>query len=306
MLLACVIWGLSPLYYKLLSNVPPLEVLSHRTLWSLMFFWVILLVQRRFMYPFHLLGHWRSLAVVVVASLMISTNWFIYIYAIQVGRTVESSLGYYMFPLVAVLLGLFVFQEKLSRAQWAAVGFAAVAVAVLTGGQGAAPYVSLVLATTFGAYGVMKKWSGAGPVVSVTAEVLVLAPLALLWLWGVHNWDWQGLAGRSGGFFGHSVQASLFLILSGPLTAAPLMLFSYASKRIRLSTLGLVQYLNPSLQFFCAVVLFGEHFTIWYAIAFPLIWFGLAIFSYDSVRQERAARSSRAKSSTVATDLKNV
>lgn len=300
---ACVIWGLSPLYYKLIAHVPPLEVLSHRTLWSLAFFGCVLLAQRRLAEIWQLIQAPRDLLMVGFAAVMISCNWFLYILSIQIGRTVEASLGYYMFPLVAVLLGMLAFGERLNRWKLISVLLAGLAVAALTLGLGAAPWISLALALSFGLYGVVKKSTGAGPVVSVTAEVLVLAPLAVVWLLGVHTLDWQGVVGRSGGVFGDTLRDSLILVLSGPMTAGPLILFSYASRRITMATLGLVQYLNPSLQFFCAVVIFAEPFGQWHGIAFALIWLALAIYSAEAIRQERAARKLSARAVTSATGV---
>ena len=288
MIAACVIWGLSPLYYKLIAHIAPLEVLAHRTLWSLVFFGVLLIMQGRLRQVFTLLSHARAVAGVGFAAVMISTNWFLYILSIQIGHTVEASLGYYIFPLVAVLLGRLVFKEHLTRGQWLAIVLAACAVVVLSVGLGAPPWISLILAFTFGLYGLLKKQSTAGPVVSVTAEVLLLSPLALVWLWGVHTQGWQGVVGRAGGVFGQDLRDSLILIFSGPMTASPLILFSYASRRVSLSTVGVIQYLNPTLQFICAVVVFGEVFTGIHAIAFGLIWLALAIYSVQAILYERA------------------
>ena len=195
------------------------------------------------------------------------------------------------------------FTSGLSAVKWLSVGLAGFAVLVLTVGLGAAPWISLALATTFGLYGLIKKRTAAGPVVSVTVEVLVLAPLALIWLIGVHQAGWSGLTGRSGGVFGHDLSDSLILMLSGPLTAGPLILFSYASRRITMATLGLVQYLNPTLQFLCAVLIFREPFSTWHGIAFGLIWVALAIYSAEALRQDRAARRAPAKVSTSATGV---
>ncbi len=298
MLGAFTIWGLSPVFYKLLDHVPPLEVLSHRTLWSGVFFGAVLLLQGRLAQLWAVLARWSALRVVILASLMISVNWFFFIYAIQVGRTVETSLGYYIYPLVSVLFGMLFFAERLSTVSLVAVGLAAVAVGVLTAGLGAAPWMSLILAVTFAIYGVIKKRSAAGPVVSVTAEVMLLVPLAVVWLLGVHFAGWSGLTGRSLGAFGGSWADSLMLMLAGPLTATPLILFSYASKRVSMATIGLVQYLNPTLQFLVATLIFLEPFTIWHKVAFPLIWAALAIYSLDLVRQERAARRASVRSST--------
>ncbi|TCP61872.1 chloramphenicol-sensitive protein RarD [Rhodovulum bhavnagarense] len=289
---ACVIWGLSAMYYKLVAHVPPLEVLSHRTLWSLVFFGLVLAAQGRLIELGRLLVRPRALAVVFVAALAISTNWFFFIYSVQVGQAVQASLGYYIFPLVAVALGFVFLGERHSAPKWLAVGLAFAAVTGLTWGLGVAPWVSLVLAFTFGLYGLVKRGVPAGPVVSVTAEVLLLAPLALVWLWGVHGLGWQGLTGRNLGAFGQDLGDSLLLAFSGPLTATPLILFSYASKRVSYATVGLVQYINPTLQFIVATLVFRESFTGWHALAFALIWTALALYSAESLRQDRAARRS--------------
>lgn len=290
MVAACCIWGLSSLYYKMLAHVPPLEVLSHRTLWSMLFFALVLAVQGRLGEIGRLFRAPRVLAFVFLAAVTISTNWFFFIFSIQTGHAVQASLGYYIFPLVAVMLGLLFLRERLTPFKWLAVGLAAAAVGVLTWGLGVAPWISLVLAFSFGFYGLLKKGSPAGPVVSVTTEVLLLTPLALVWLWGVHTQGWTGLVGRNLGTFGHSLKDSLLLIVAGPLTGTPLILFSYASKRVNLSTVGLVQYINPTLQFLVATLIFREAFTPWHAIAFPLIWAALSVYSWESLRQDRAAR----------------
>ena len=291
MVAACVIWGLSPLYYKLLAHVAPLEVLAHRTLWSLALFGAILLARRRLGAVAGLLRSWRGAGAVGFAAAMISFNWFLYILAIQIGHTVQASLGYFIFPLVAVLLGVAGFGERLPRGQWLAVAIAALAVLVLSLGRGRVPWISLLLAASFGLYGLAKKRTAAGPIVSVTAEVALLAPLAALWLWGVHMQGWQGVVSRPGGVFGRDLGDSLLLVFSGPMTASPLILFSYASRRISLSTVGVIQYLNPTLQFLCAVLVFGEPFGAVRVVAFAMIWLALAIYSLQAVALERAASS---------------
>lgn len=293
MVMACCVWGLSPLYYAELKHVPPLEVLSYRCMWSLIFFAVILLVQRRLHLVWDALRTGRNIFVILTAGLMISINWFLYIYAITNGQALESSLGYYIFPLVAVVLGRVVFAEQLSRLQGGAVLLAAVAVLVLAVGLGVPPWIALILATTFGMYGLIKKTLTLGPVVSVTAEVLLLAPLAIAWI------AFKGTGGEAG----HDWGTQALLAFSGPLTATPLIFFSYAARRARLSTIGLVQYLNPTLQFGCAVFVFGEPFTPWHAIAFPLIWTALAIYSIAVIRQDRAARKATVSSGTSSTTV---
>ncbi len=290
MAVACVIWGLSSMFYKLLAQVPPLEVLSHRTLWSLVFFAAVLAIQGRLGDIGRALAGWRALGLMALAAVMISANWFLFILSIQIGRATESSLGYYIFPLVAVLIGAALLGERLRPLQWVAVALVVSAVGLLTWGLGVAPWISLVLAFTFGLYGLVKRRVAAGPVVSVTCEVLLLAPLAAIWLWGVHSQGWSGLVGRNLAIFGHDWRASTLLVLSGPLTAIPLMLFSYAAQRIPYATQGLVQYINPSLQFLVATLIFGEAFTFWHALAFPIIWAALALYSYEAFASSRSGR----------------
>ena len=290
---ACVIWGLSPLYYKLLAHIPPIEVLAHRTFWSALIFTGLLLVQGRVGELRKALGSGRSFVIVAFAALMISTNWFVFIWSIGAGHATEASLGYFLFPLVAVLIGRVIFGETMVGLQGMAILIAAVAVMVLTTGLGVAPWIALVLAGSFGLYGLVKKRLTVGPVVSVTGEVVVLVPIALVVLW------LRYAAGEAA--FGANMTDTAMLVFSGVLTATPLILFSFAAKRVAMATVGLLQYLNPSLQFLCAVLVFGEPFGFWHAIAFPMIWTALALYSVASWRQEKArlrAVSSVPRSST--------
>ncbi|MDI3337400.1 EamA family transporter RarD [Defluviimonas aestuarii] len=285
MVLACVVWGLSALLYKAIAHVPPPEVLAHRTLWSLVFFLVVLAIQGRLRLLPGLIGS-RAVWLVALAALLVSANWFGYIWSVQNERVIEASLGYYIFPLVAVLIGWVIYRERLAPLQWLAVELAALAVLVLTVGLGAAPWIALYLAVTFGLYGLLKRQIEAGPVVSVAGEVTVLAPIAAIWLWGVHTGHWG-----TGGAFGKGWSDSLLLAVSGVATGGPLMLFSYAMKRVRMATVGLVQYLNPTLQFALAALLFAEPVTLWHMIAFPVIWAALGLYSFSVLRQERRRRA---------------
>lgn len=289
MALACTTWGLSPLYYAQLTHIPPLEILSYRSLWSLVFFVIILAVQGRLIEVPAAIKTPRSFLIVAAAAVMISGNWFGFIYAVSTGQGMEAALGYYIFPLVAVLFGRVLFAEVLTRWQWAAVSLAALAVLILATGLGVAPWIAFWLAATFSVYGVIKKQLGVGPVVSVTAEVLILAPIAIGWL------AYTGTGAQQ------NIGTHLLLALSGPLTATPLILFSYAARNARMSSVGLVQYLNPTLQFLCAVLVLGEVFTPWHGIAFPLIWTALAIYSIAALRQDRLARRAAVSASTSST-----
>jgi len=289
LILTCTIWGLSGLFYKQLTHVPPLEVLSHRTVWSLVFFGIVIALQGRLSEVGQTFKDRRTLSILAVTAVMISLNWFGFIYSIQVGWAVEASLGYYIFPLVAVVLGYVFLGERFHPAQVVAILLALIAVLALSFGLGVTPWISLYLATTFGVYGLLKQRVKSGPVLSVFVEVSLIAPLAAIWLFGVHTFGWTGI-GEGGAIFGTDYRSSLLLMFSGVLTGGPLILFSYASKRLKLSTVGLVQYLNPTLQFSVAVLIFNEAFTKWHAIAFPLIWIGLGIYSFQSLRQERSTR----------------
>lgn len=289
---ACTIWGLSPLFWKMLSHVAPIEVMAHRTFWSLVIFAVFLGLQGRIGELRQAYGTKRQTLTIAIAALMVSANWFLYIWSITNHHATEASLGYYLFPLVAVLLGRLVFGERPDALQWSAIVLAGFGVIVLTLGLGVAPWISLTLALTFGCYGLIKKRLDLGPVVSVTAEVLLLLPFSAMLLAQIHL--------TRGGAFGQDLQDSLLLVFSGLFTATPLMLFSYAAKRVTMSTLGLVQYLNPTLQFICAVVIFGEPFGQWHAIAFAMIWVALALYSAALIRQDRAARRSSTRISSEA------
>ena len=277
---ACTIWGLSAIYYKLLAHVPPAEVLAHRTIWSALFFALVLAWRGRLSSVARLARAPRTAALVAVASVMIAINWFCFIFAVQAGHVVETSLGYFIFPLVSVALGAAIFRERPTRAQAVAVALAAMGVATLIFGVGAAPWISFALAVTFGFYGVAKKAIEADAMASVTAEVILLMPLAVGWLvWAVPGW---------GAFSGRD---ALLLMASGPITGLPLILFTVASRRLPLASVGVIGYLNPTLQFLCATVLFGERFTLWHAAAFGAIWTALAIYSGEAILRRRRVRA---------------
>ena len=283
-------WGLSPVYYKLLADVPAREVLAHRTLWSLVFFGGVLLFQGRIGEIFKALSQWRLAAALALASFLISVNWFLFIYAVQIGKTTETSLGYYIYPLVAVVIGRFWFREHLNRGQWLAVGLAAIAVIMLTLGLGVAPWISLVLALSFAIYGAIKKQLTIGPIVSVTCEVLIFLPVGLTILYFAHK--------DGHGSLGSSAWQTALLIGSGPITALPLMFFAYGVRRLAMSSVGLLLYINPTLQLFCAVVIFGDPFSRWHIITFAMIWVALTIYTI-------AARKTSMASAGVSTTDKN-
>lgn len=281
--LACILWGVSGLFYNLIRHIPAFEIMAHRTIWSFVFFIMLLAAQRQIYILIQSLTTWRSLWILTVASVLVGINWLIFVYAVQTGRALEASLGYFVFPLISVALGRLVFSERLNPAQSFAVALATVAVVVLTWGLGVAPWIALSLSVSFAFYGMIKKSLAMSPVVSVTAEALLLLPFAAVVLW-IYNADGQGA-------FAASWFDSLMLIASGPMTATPLVLFTYASRRVSLASVGLISYLNPSLQFFVAVLILSEPFGLWHAIAFALIWTSLALYSAASWRQANAVRS---------------
>ena len=268
MLAACTTWGLSGIYYAQVDHLPPLEVLTHRTIWSFVFFAIVVAMTGRADKVREAVGQRRVMLLLFTTAILISCNWFGFIFAIQSGRAMEASLGYYIFPLVAVALGFVVLRERFGRWQGAGIALATVAVAALTLGLGVAPWIALVLASTFGLYGLIKKTLGVGPVTSVFIEVGLLLPLAIAYLAlgpGVAHLDIADWG---------------LLMLSGVLTGAPLIGFAYAAPRLSYATLGLAQYVNPTLQFAVAVLWFAEPFTRWHAVAFPVIWAALALYSW--------------------------
>ena len=280
-LAACVIWGLSPLYYNLLTMVPPLELLAQRTLWSFLFFALVLGLQGRFSALIHALGNRGHVITLFAAACAIAVNWYFFIYSVQINRVSEASLGYFIFPLVAVVFGLIVFKEKLSALQWVAVALAVFAVLILTYGLGVAPWLALVLSLSFGTYSVLKKRLDLSPVISVTLEVMLLLPLTVPYLL-IQNWPIQDRT--------DSWQIWFLLMGSGPLTATPLILFSYATRRISMSTVGIMQYINPSIQFLVALLIFAEPMTDWHFGAFSIIWVAVVIYSWSGFSARNAAK----------------
>lgn len=282
LILAGTIWGLSMIYYKFLTHIPAVTIMAHRVLWSVVIFTALIALQGRVREIRMAFSNPRFFVLIVLASMMIAVNWFLFIYATQVNRNTETSLGYYIYPLVAVLIGRIWFGERLSATQWIAVALAALAVAVLTAGLGTLPWISLTLALTFGLYGAIKKQLPLGPVLSVTCEVLVFLPVSIVILVFVYQ------SGQLA--WGETVSDNLLLIGSGVVSALPLILFSSAARKVDMATVGLLQYINPTLQFLLAVLLFGEAFSYWHAIAFPLIWIAVALYLVQLFRQDRAAR----------------
>ena len=275
MITACTIWGLSAIYYKQLSETPTIEVLCHRTLWSVVVFTLFLRLQNRLEELKIIFRNRKLVQTLFWAAAMISMNWFFFIWSVHNDRATEASFGYYIFPLVAVVFGLFFFNERLSLMKWVSVVLATIAVLILAISQNILPFIALVLSISFGIYGMLKKQISLGPVLSVTSEVILLLPVALILLL---YWHLDG-----SGSFGTNIMTTSLLIFSGPMTAVPLMLFSYAARRVQMTSLGIIQYLNPSLQFFVAIFIFLEPFGLWQSVAFGLIWLALFIYSFASI-----------------------
>lgn len=276
-------WGLFPIYFKALRAVPAVEVLAHRVVWSLVLVAAIVAARsglRGLAAPFRPA---RRLAVLAATTALIATNWLVYIWAVQAGRVLEASLGYFLNPLVNVLLGVAFLREALSSRQRAAVALAAAGVAVLVVRAGAVPWIALALASSFGLYGLLRKRAAIEPLGGLLAETALLAPAALLLL--------GARAAAGTGAFGASAATSLLLAAAGPITALPLVSFGLAVHRLRLSTMGLVQYLTPTGQFLLAVLLYREPFGAAHAAAFALIWASLALYSWDAIARSRAARA---------------
>jgi chloramphenicol-sensitive protein RarD len=278
---AYALWGLFPLFWPLLEPAAAPEVLAHRVLWSLALMCLLLRVTRgwsavRAVTPSQV----RRLA---VASVLLACNWGLYIYGVNSGQVVETSLGYFINPLVSVALGVLVLGERLRPVQQVAIGFAVAAVAVLTVENGRPPYIALGLAFSFGTYGLLKKQADVGALASLSIETAVTGPLAALYLLGL-------AAAGTGTFTGHGPDHALLLMSSGVVTAVPLLLFGAAATRVPLVTLGVLQYLAPTLQLLVGVEVRHEPFGTARLVGFGLVWVALAVFSADLVRHHRRVR----------------
>jgi chloramphenicol-sensitive protein RarD len=281
---AYVLWGVFPIYFKALAFASPVEILSHRVVWALGLLLVVVRAQglsgevRAALRP----GH--GLFILTGSALLIAVNWLVYIYAVVTGRILEGSFGYFVNPLISVVLGVLFLGERLDRPTWIAVGFAAVGVAYMTIAAGHIPWIALVVAVTFGGYGMLRKIAPVGAVAGLTVETLLLIPLAFGYL---------AYASRGGTLaFGTAGRGrDLLLVLSGPLTVVPLLLFTGAARRLPLSMLGLIQYLAPTLQLCVGVFVYGEPFSASRAIGFGFIWTGLLIFVAGTLRHATLFRS---------------
>lgn len=272
--LAYICWGLFPLYFKALHGVAPLEVLAHRVLWSLAFVLVVLLVQRHWGWLAKAWREPRTLWPFVASGTVIAINWFVYIWAVVNDHVVDASLGYFINPLVNVLVGYAVLKERLRPGQWAAVALAALGVLWLTVQAGQLPWIALVLAISFASYGLLRKTAPLGALEGLAVESTVLAPFALAGLL------WAASHGQAT-FPNADAGMQWLLVAAGPITAIPLLLFAAGARRIPFSLLGLLQYFGPTLQLLIGVFVFGESFEPTRALGFGAIWLALAVYSAE-------------------------
>lgn len=270
---AYLLWGFLPLYMKQLAEVPTLEVLAHRVLWSVPVALAILAFRGRAGDVLRALGNPRMLGMAGLTAALISVNWGIYVWSIQSGHAIEAALGYFINPLFSIFLGAILLGERLSRPQLVAIGLAAAGVLVLTVEAGQVPWVALGLTVTWGFYAYLKKRLPLGPNQGFALEVMILSPLALAFL------IWAASQGEMRFVMGAPVSITVLLALAGVVTAVPLMLYANGAKLLRLTTIGILQYVSPTMIFLTAVFVFHEPFGGARAVAFPMIWAALAIYT---------------------------
>jgi chloramphenicol-sensitive protein RarD len=273
---AFLCWGLFPLYFHAIGEVPPLQILAHRMLWSLLFLLIVLAVRRQWAW-LKLLRQPRVVASFIASAVLLSVNWLIYIWAVNNGHVIEASLGYFINPLVNISLGYLLLKERLRPAQWMAIGVAALGVAWLTWQAGTVPWIALALAFSFGGYGLLRKTAALGALEGLSFETMVLFPLAAAYV------AWLIVHGQNAFINTDSTSTRLLLAAAGPITAIPLLLFASGARQIPLSVLGLLQYLSPTLQFLLGVWMFHEAFTADRLAGFALIWGALALFAIEGL-----------------------
>lgn len=275
------IWGFLPVYFYFLKAVPPLEVVAHRILWSVLLLLAMLYFRGRLNALREALTTRAMLVPMAASAVLIAGNWLLYIWAVTNGHIAAASLGYFLNPLLNVLLGFLFLKEKLTRWQWAAVALAGLGVAILATGALDVLGISLSLAMSFALYGLIRKVAPVGPMVGLASETIILLPAALALL------GWWAFIG--GGHFGtEGAVTDGLLLAAGVVTAVPLLLFASAARRMKYATIGLIQYIGPTIQFLLAILMFREPLTTTHLITFPLIWAGLVLYSWDAWRQSRS------------------
>lgn len=276
---AYALWGVLPIYFKAFHAVPAVDIVAHRVLWSLPFLAFLIAVSGGWQKVREAVARPRTLGVLMLTALLIGVNWLLYVYAVTSGHILAASFGYYLNPLMNVLLGRFVLREKLSRLQWTAVAVAAAGTSVLAAGALGQLWISLTLCVSFALYGLLRKVVRADAITGLAVETAILAPLAVAWL------GWLALASQP--VLGTTTRDTGLLLLAGIASTTPLLLFTAATKRLPYSTLGMLQFLAPTLQFLLAVLLYGERFTRAHAIAFAAIWAALALYVVALMRSPR-------------------
>ncbi|RZA35363.1 MAG: EamA family transporter RarD [Lysobacteraceae bacterium] len=281
--LAFLCWGLFPIYFHALGDVPPVQILAHRVLWSLGFLLIVLAFRRQ----------WKWLAQVrqprvfwsfFASALLLSANWLVYIWAVKNGHVIEASLGYFINPLVNIMFGYLLLKERMRPAQWGAIAIAALGVCWLTWQSGSVPWIALFLAASFGGYGLLRKTAALGALEGLSFETMVLFPFAAAYV------AWLTLNGDNAFLNAPLDSTRLLLIAAGPITAIPLLLFATGARKIPLSILGLLQYLSPTIQFLLGVWLFHEAFSSDRLVGFLMIWAALALFAGEGLLRSRAGK----------------
>ncbi len=273
-------WGLFPLYWPLLEPAGAVEILAHRIFWSLAVMLVLVVAVRRTGHLRRVLGQKRTRTILAVAAVLITVNWGTYIWGVNNHHVVETSLGYFINPLVTVLMGVLLMGERLRRLQWIALGLALVAVVALTVEYGHPPWIALLLAFSFGSYGLAKKKANTGAVESLAIETTVIAPVALAYLL------WLGATGSSS-FAAHGAGHAVLLVSTGLVTAVPLICFGAAATRVSMTTIGLLQYVTPTIQFLIGVFFYGEPMPAMRWVGFGMVWVALLIFTVESLNHRR-------------------
>lgn len=277
---AYLIWGFFPIYFKALSSVPPLQVVSHRIIWSALFLAMVITLRHGWGEIAAACASRGTLLLLATTALLIATNWLVFIIAVDHANVLQSSLGYFMTPFVSVLLGVALLHERLQRLQVAALLLALIGVALITAQQTGLPWAALTLAVTFGTYGMLRKVAGVDALAGLAIETFILAPAAAAYL--IYA-ELHGVAG-----FRHSSgNIDLLLICAGLVTSLPLLLFAAAARRLRLATIGFLQYLTPTMHFLIAVKLYREPFSAASMASFALIWLGLLLYSLDALHRVR-------------------
>lgn len=282
---AYAMWGLFPIYWKLLLHVPAQQLLCHRILWSCLLLFVVVLASRQWGSFRSAALTWTVLPAYVAGALLISINWYTYVWGVNAGFIVETSLGYFINPLLSVLLGVIFFRERLRLWQWVPIGLAGVGVLYLTYSYGTLPWIALTLASTWAVYGLIKKIAPLGSLHGLTLETgLLLVPVSIYLIY-------EEMAG-TGAFLHRGLVSDLLLIGAGIVTSVPLFMFAFALRRIPLSVAGILQFITPTLQFLCGVVLYREPFTASRFVGFGIVWIALIIFGIDGFVAYRARTSS--------------